>query len=445
MIVLLLVCGWAASLYLAYRAPRPGEPDEWARYRRNLGPVVTRAARSVVALDAEQLPSPGLTVAATGSGFIIDSAGLLLTNEHVVHDADVIRVTLPDKRRYLARLVGADPRTDLAVLQIDAQDLPPLELSPAERLEAGQLVIALGNPLGTGADGQPVATFGRISRLQQALASDLDPDNDRFYDDLIQSTAVALPGSSGGPLLDEQGRVVGINTAMGTSVETQRQFGFAIPFDARIRQIVNQLKQGAQVEHAFLGVDPVEMAPQAAQEFGLSDISGALVGGVLLGSPAQQAGLRPGDLIRGLNGERIYSPADLLGRLNRLEPGSDIQLEVLRPGQPAPRTLTITAALVARNLDDLKGYAEEARQDSFSAWGIEVKPLTDWRRRQLHLPPNQRGAVIYYLRDDSPGRSQNLQPGQVITALGPYPVDNLEDFAMLARKLPVLPKVQTAP
>lgn len=443
LIVLVLVCAWGLSLYLVYRAC-PG--DSLAGYRRDLAPAIQNAARGVVAIDTEQHPSPQVTLASAGSGFILETDGVIVTNEHVIHNADVVRVTLANKRRLFARVVAADARSDIALLQVDATDLEPLELAPAEHLKPGQVVIALGNPLGTGGDGQPAATFGRIARLNARLSPDLDADNDRFYDNLIQSTATTLPGSSGGPLLDEQGRAVGINTAMGISADASRQFGFAIPLSPRTRQIIHQLKQGTPELHAFLGVETIQLDPDSAEKLQLQDVSGALVSTVLLGSPAQQAGIRPGDLIRAFDDTRIYSPEELISRVNNLPPESIVHIHLLRP-TPAgpPEEFNVPVRLTKRDLADLQGYTQEARLASIVAWGIEVKPLTDWRRRRLDLPPAQNGVLVYSLTQDSPAKLQGVKAGQIITQVGPHRVDNLADFAILAQKLAILPTIHTAP
>ena len=445
LIVLLVVVSWAVSLWLVYHAPRA--EDALTQYRRDFAPAVERASRSVVAIETETHASAEVRFKGAGSGFILEAQGLILTNEHVVHGADVIVVTLADRRRYFATLVAADPRSDIALLKVDAARLVPLELAPAEQVRRGQVVVALGNPLGSGADGTPAATFGRVARLNASLKTDLDVANDRFYDDLIQSTALTMPGSSGGPLIDEQGRAIGINTAMGLTVDAKEQFGFAIALNPRVRELLHELRQGNAQLHAFLGVETTELNEEYARVLGVREVSGALVATALVGSPAQQAGIQGGDLIRSIDGQRVCSAADLIGRINRLRPGRLISVELLRPGrgEEGVETFTLPVLLADRDITDLQGYTQEAALGSLLAWGIEVRPLIPWRRVQLGLPADQTGVLICTVKDDSPARSQGVRVGQVITHLGPYQVDNLADFAILAQKLPTLPQVRTLP
>ena len=423
---------WLLSLVLVWQyKPKPYE---------DYSEIIQKASKAVVAIETETLKQI-IQAENAGSGFLIDPAGLVLTNEHVVHDAKVIRVTLSDRRKFVAKIVAADTRSDLAVLKIEAENLPTLPLVPAEDLAPGQVVIALGNPYGTGADGISVSQMGRISRLQQT-SSDLDPTNDRFYDNLIQTTAVIYPGNSGGPLIDKYGYAVGINTAMGTSLSSDAQFGFAIAFDRKIRSILEQLKAGGAIFHAFLGVHPTELDENARNTLNLKDISGALVSAVFPGSPAQQAGILLGDVIRAVDDQNIYNPNDLISYINSSHPGIIVEVSLLRKGYPKTQELTLPVRLEERTLEDLEGYTQEGQMTSSAKWGMAVKDLIPWRRRKLNLPPAQPGVLVYSVEPDSAADQQNIRPGTIITAIGYNKVDNLRDFDIAARKHPNLPRVE---
>jgi len=402
--------------------------------------IIQKASKAVVAIETETLKQI-IQAENAGSGFMIDPAGLVLTNEHVVHDAKVIRVTLADRRKFVAEIVAADTRSDLAVLKIEAENLPTLPLAPAEDLAPGQVVIALGNPYGTGADGISVSQIGRISRLEQT-SSDLDPTNDRFYDNLIQTTAVIYPGNSGGPLIDKYGYAVGLNTAMGTSLSSDAQFGFAIAFDRKIRMILEQLKAGGTIYHAFLGVHPTELDENTRKTLNLKDISGALVSAVFPGSPAQQAGIHIGDVVRAVDDRNIYNPNDLISYISSSQPGNVVEVSLLRKVDGAKRELVLKVRLEDRTREDIEGYAQEARLSSSLKWGMAVKDLIPWRRRKLNLSPTQPGVLVYSVEPGSAADQQNIRPGTIITAIGYNKVDNLRDFDRVAGNYTNLPGVK---
>ena len=232
--------------FLAYRQHRAG--DNLIDWREEFGPVANKASRSVVAIKTTQTDKNSrIEYNNAGSGFIIDASGIIITNEHVIHNVESIRVTLIDKRPHIARVIGSDPRSDLAILKIDADGLTALEIADPASTMAGQPVIALGNPMGSGDDGQTVATFGRITRLNKVLDGTIDEQNDRFYDNLIQTDILILPGSSGGPLINLEGRVIGINAAMGRALETGKHFGFAITLDQHTQNRLAQLRQSQKI------------------------------------------------------------------------------------------------------------------------------------------------------------------------------------------------------
>ena len=431
-IVLLILLAWLFSLILIWKS----KPSQ----QQNYSDVIQKASQAVVAIKTK-VPINRMLVENEGSGFFIDSAGLILTNEHVVHNARVIRVTLADKRKFVANVVGADVRTDLAILKIEGEYFPVLPIAPADSLAPGQEVIALGNPYGTGADGIAVNQIGQISRLRHK-EENLDPEHDRFYDNLIQTTAVIYPGNSGGPLIDKNGHAVGLNTAMGTALDNSAQFGFAIAFDLKTRSILEQLKAGAAIFHAFLGVETEEVDDNTRHKLNLNEMSGALVNTVLPGSPAQQANIRIGDVIRTVDKQNIYGPNDLVGYINSLQPGSIVQISLLRRVYDETQERRLSVRLEERTPEDLLGYTQEARLTALTKWGMAVKNLTPWRRRKLKLPQFQPGVLVYAVEPASPTDQRNIQPGMVITAIGDHKIDNINDFALAARKHPNLPRLE---
>lgn len=440
--VVLAFCALAAAVLLLYQQRMRREGLDQSEAYERFSEIVETASQSVVALDAEQESGVRNVVFQNiGSGFILDGQGHILTNEHVVHEAKSIRVTLADRRKLYAKLVGGDPRTDLAVLKVEAGELKPLPPAEPGKLAVGQIVIALGNPLGTGADGRAVATFGRISRLNQSLQGGIDLANDRYYDNLIQTNAITLPGNSGGPLINTQGQVIGVNTAMATSRDEKRSFGFAIALDERTLAKIAALKEGQEPAHAFLGVSTVDIPAAVQSRLGLEDASGALVDMVLLGSPAQQEGLRRGDVIVRLGGERIYSPGELMQRINQRQPGEVVQVEIIRSVENEPEKREVAIPLVSRTVRDLEGYQEEARLPSLLAWGLELKDLTAWRKSKLGLEVREGGVLVYEVEAGSEAEREGIRPGAVITAVGQNKVDNLREFAIVAKDSEQLPRL----
>jgi len=440
---LLLIIAWIASMWMFWQAWPCREQIEAEMFQDHFRPVVQDVARAVVALETEQDRAFKLVAKNAGTGFIIDPAGFIVTNEHVIHDADTIRVTLTDKRCFVAKLIAADVRGDLAVIKIPADNLPALPLPDNHQLTPGQFVVAVGNPLGTAADGVATVTFGRISRLNQQLTTPLDPANDRFYHNLILSTALTLPGSSGGPLVNQQGQLIGINTAVATLSNSEEQFGFAIAVDSACRDTLERLKNGNLIAHAFLGVETQDLDNHAAQLLDLDEVSGALVRHVFLGSPAQKADIRAADLIRAIDGQPIRNRQELIADINARPPGQTVQILLLRPTPAKPAALTRYATLTKRSPDDIKGYAAEAALPTKAAWGLHVIDLTPWRRRTMNLPPAQPGVLILAVKSPSPAASKGLKPGQLITAIGQDKVDNLADFDIVANKYITLPAVRT--
>jgi len=271
---------------------------------------------------------------AVGTGIIIRSDGLILTNEHVIHRADPenITCTLAGGEVYAVRSITSDPRSDLAVLRIDARDLEVVKLGDAGTVQQGHFAIVMGNPFGsaTGARGKPAMSFGIISALGRPLTRQLDPHGDRYYGNLIQTDARINPGNSGGPLLNIKGEVIGIATAISTRSGGSDGVGFAIAMDRRIKGIIAQLARGEEVEYGFLGVQLNFPSPEDRRLAGTPDSRGALVSGVHPDTPAHAAGLQPGDIIAEFDGQPVTDYDHLIRLVGAARVGTEVPLVLYR-------------------------------------------------------------------------------------------------------------------
>jgi S1-C subfamily serine protease len=450
-LIFCLIVIFGSTLYVASIAYREHKRSQYQYfvYSSQFTPVAETAARGAVAIKTTLRSAKAeLVVNNAGSGFLFQPDGYVITNEHVIHNVDEIRVTLADGSQHLAEVIGADSRDDLAILKIDAEDLPYIPLARADDLALGQIVIALGNPLGSGEDGQAVITYGQIVRLGQSLSDDIDAPNDRYYDNLIQSDAFTLPGSSGGPLINTQGKVIGVSTAMGKSLESGRHFGFAITLNAETLAKIDLLKSGQDIKHAYLGVKPVEVDESTRQQLALADLSGALLEEVYLGFPAQMAGLLPGDVIVSIDNITVHRPDDVFRYLHNARADQTIDIEVRRAQakrHAGSVDLTVQAKLTQRMLADLQGSTYEAGLMRLEVpdWGLHLKPLTNWRRDRMKLPPHLEGVLIYHVFPGSPAEKSGHYAGQVITHLGQYRIADLDEFAASAGHFTVMPALKT--
>lgn len=265
-----------------------------------------------------------------GSGVVIDQAGYILTNEHVVGNADAIEVVLSDGRKFHARVIGKDARADLAVLKIDATGLPTARLGDSDGVKTGQWAIAIGNPFGIFEDSpMPAMTVGVVSALHRKLGG--AQVGGRYYGDLIQTDAAINPGNSGGPLLNLKGEVIGINAAIISPSGAYAGIGFAIPVNSA-KEVIEMLKKGQEVQYGWIGVGVQPLSKDLIEEFKLPDASGALVWTVVPGGPAASAGVQVGDVVRECNGRKVKDADDLLQEVGRARAGKGIKLKILRRG-----------------------------------------------------------------------------------------------------------------
>jgi len=359
---------------------------------------------------------------ALGSGVIFDPNGYIVTNNHVVDHASSVEVMLTNKRVYKAKAVGSDPDMDIAVLKIDAKDLPTVPLGDSSTLHVGDTVMAFGNPFGLNF----TVTRGTVSALGRSQFR-IEP-----LQDFIQTDAAINPGNSGGALVDVKGQMVGINTAIlsgnaGPGGEGGFMgIGFAIPINMAKRSMESLVKTG-KVTRGYLGVSVGPLSPELAKEFKVSDTCGALVQDVTLGGPADKAGLKPGDVIRKYDGRTVSESDELLAMVASTDPGATVSLEILRNGEP----LTLKVTLDQRPSD--LGYTP-GRYRAPSAGplrGISVKNLTPSLRKQLEIPPDVSGVVVVDVDPDSPA-ADYLAQGDVILSVNHHTVNSVADFNNLA-------------
>jgi serine protease Do len=329
------------------------------RVTRRLSPEHWRADSPHESGDVSINQAPDHPVSSAGSGIVLRADGRILTNEHVIADADGITVILDDGSRYPASLVASDVRSDLAVLKIDQDDLKPAKLGDLSKVHRGQWAFALGDPYGFATDGRAAISVGHISALGRALQRQLDPTNVRYYGNLIQTTADINPGNSGGPLLNLRGEVVGINTAIQTRTGSNEGVGFAVPISERTRGIMYRLLEGKPVEYGYLGVHVRRPTQTERKEAGITEAFGALVTAIEPETPAEAAELRIGDIIVEYQGMPIDT-ADHLVRLVGMTPWNrEVVLRFHRSGR-----LCTTKVVLARRYVPTRNHERgaDARQ-----------------------------------------------------------------------------------
>jgi serine protease Do len=354
---------------------------------------------------------------ALGSGVIVSPEGYIVTNNHVIAKASDVDVMLADKRTFKAKVVGADPRTDVAVIKIDGKDLPTVPWADSSTLQVGHTVLAFGNPFGLNF----TVTSGIVSAVGR---SGLGIET---YEDFIQTDAPINPGNSGGALVNVRGEVVGINTAIvsaGQGPGGSVGVGFAIPANI-VKHVMESLIKTGKVTRGFLGVTLGDLNPALAREFKVPDISGVLVNEVEPGTPAEKAGLKQGDVIRTYNGQTVDNRARLQAMVAGTNPGSEVTLGILRDGQPS--TLKVTLGEQPASMTTAGGRPAEG-----TLRGISVQNLTPSIRGQLGLPNNTRGVVIADLDPNCPAVQAGLQPGDVIQSINRTPVNSVAEFNRLA-------------
>ena len=341
-----------------------------------------------------------------GSGFIIDRNGTILTNYHVVDGAQKIAVTLSDGKNYDAKVIGKDQKSDIAVIKIDAgRDLPAVTFGDSDRLEVGEWVMAIGNPFGL----DHTVTSGIVSAKGRHIGT--GP-----YDNFIQTDASINPGNSGGPLINLRGEVVGINTAIFSQSGGNIGIGFAIPTNS-VKELLPQLRDKGKVVRGYLGTTVQKITPEIADSLGLKQTRGALVAEVLKGSPAERAGVKPGDIIMEFDRKEIKDSADLPPLVARVTPGTTVQMKILRDGKEA--TLPLSVGEMKEN--EVVASAQEGDL------GLTVQPVTPEIAQSLGLDRPD-GLVITEVKPGSAADEAGLRAGDLIAEINRRPVKNLADY-----------------
>lgn len=353
-----------------------------------------------------------------GSGFIISDDGYILTNHHVIRDAEQVIVRLSDRRELEAEVIGSDPRSDVALLKVDAINLPYVKTGRSSEVEVGEWVLAIGSPFGF----DHSVTAGIVSATERSLANDT-------YVPFIQTDVAINPGNSGGPLFNLNGEVIGINSQIYTRSGGFMGLSFAIPIDVAI-EVADQLRDTGSVSRGWLGVVIQEVSRDLAESFGLEIPSGALVVNVLPDSPAQSAGVREGDVILRLNGNSIARSSELPHQVGRIRPGEKADVEVMRDGRL--QTLSVTIGLLPDEDQLAQRRSGTQSQPEETALGILVTPLTQEHRDRWNL----NSGVLVSQVNQGAGAQAGLVSGDVITMLNGERIETVEQFYQVVADLP---------
>ncbi len=352
---------------------------------------------------------------ALGSGVIVSPDGYILTNNHVVKGAEEIKVILFDKREFKGKVVGTDPRTDLAVIKIQAKDLPTIKIGDSSKLKAGDVVMAIGNPFGL----NQTITMGIVSAVGRSNIGLAD------FEDFIQTDAPINPGNSGGALVNYDGELVGINTAIFSTSGGYMGIGFAIP-SSMARSVMTSIIEHGRVIRGWLGVSIQNLTPELSKSLGIKETEGALVAGVESGSPADKAGLKRGDLITGLGGKKVLDSTGLRNMVSGMAPGTKVDIKILRDGKEQTLTATL-GEFKERKVVKKTEYNNVLK-------GITVQELTPSLRDKLNLPDNLNGVVITGMSAGSPAQGL-LQPNDVIQEVNRTPIQSAQDYDQAVSKI----------
>ena len=358
-----------------------------------------------------------------GSGVIVESNGLIITNNHVVGKADEIRVTLSDKREFKAKLIGTDPKTDVAVVRIDATGLPTVAFADSDKLEVGEFVLAVGNPFGL----TQTVTLGIVSALGRAAGI-------AEYEDFIQTDAAINPGNSGGALVNVRGELVGINTAIFSQSGGNMGIGFAVPSNMA-QSIMGQLVQTGKVVRGWLGVSIQELTPELASQFGVSDAKGVLVSDVMDDSPAKKAGFERADVIVEYDGKPMNSPTHLRNAVAQTAIGKKVSVKILRDKKPK----TIELTIVEQPKSMAQSGEEEAGESAVPAHvlsDLDVRELNEELGSRYGLKSGERGVVVVRVKSGSTAEEVGVREGDIVLEVNRQAVTSLKTYERIAAKLP---------
>jgi serine protease Do len=357
---------------------------------------------------------------ALGSGVIVSPEGYILTNNHVIDGATDVRVTLSDKREFKARIVGADPKTDVAVLKIDGKNLSPITIGDSSKVQVGDVALAIGDPFGVG----QTVTKGIISATGRGGLGIED------YEDFLQTDAPINPGNSGGALINDRGELVGLNTAIISHGSGGSQgIGFAVPANLA-RQVMDQVLKNGHVTRAYLGIYPQDVTPAMAKAFGEKDTQGIVVGDVSPNSPAKEAGVQRGDIILQINGKPVTDSNQLRMSVSMMQPGTELKLKTLRNGTERDATVK----LAEMPTESAKADSNDDQGGSQALDGVEVSNLNASIGRQLNIPSSTKGVVVTDIDPASKMADSGLQKGDVIQEVNHQAVTNVPEFQSVMRK-----------
>lgn len=349
-----------------------------------------------------------------GSGIIMTPDGYILTNNHVVDGATDVRVTMADKREFKANVVGTDPKSDIAVIKIDASNLPCITVGDSSKVQVGDYALAVGDPFGVG----QTVTMGIVSATGRSHLGIED------YEDFIQTDAPINPGNSGGALVNDRGELIGVNTAIiAHGSEGSQGIGFAIPANMA-RSVMDQIVEHGKVARAYLGIVPQDVTPAIAKAFGEKDTRGALVGDVSANSPAQKSGLMKGDIILDVNGKPVVDSNDLRMSVSMMAPDATVSLNVLRNG--AERVITVRLGELPTTEAAVQSEGKSPSSSALS--GVAVENLDARSAHDLGLPPNTQGVVVTNVSPSSEAAQAGLRKGDIIQEANRQTVKNTSDF-----------------
>jgi len=355
----------------------------------------------------------------TGSGFIINQEGYIITNEHVVHKADKIKVTLSDGREFTGEVIGSDTTSDMAIVKIKADHLPLVALGDSDKLRVGEIVVAIGNPYGL----QQTVTMGLVSAKGRSIPAGTEG---HVYKDFIQTDAAINPGNSGGPLLNTKGEVVGINTAI---IPFAQGIGFAIPINIAKKNIDDLINLG-KVRRSWLGVYIQEVTPEIAKQFNLTEAKGVLVGDVVNSSPAAEAGIKTGDIIKKVDNEEVNSPEELQDKIGNIEIEKEANIEIVRNGETIPFIVKIGEMPTVE-----EEGSKSPKEKVFSVQtGLKVDSVTTEIAKELGLPW-VKGLVITEVVLGSSADDMGLQQGDIVLEANRIEVSSIGEWEKVINKL----------
>ncbi len=464
-VIFLLVCGIGSSLHRASEAAEPAAAALSAaeEIQQHFVDVAKRVGPAVVSISTEvtekvqmrrggtspfsqfegadpfnqffedffgQMPQREFKQKGLGTGVIIDAGGYILTNEHVVHGADKVTVTLPDGREFKGEIKGSDIRTDLAIVKIPAKDLPAAELGDSDAVKIGQWAIAIGNPFGFAVGGnEPTVTVGVISAIHRSIRGPMERD----YSDLLQTDAAINPGNSGGPLVNLDGRVVGINVAIFSTTGGYQGLGFAVTSN-KAKAVLDQMIQGKKIRYGWLGVNVQNVTQELADYFKLDAKEGVIVAQVLRGSPAEKAGVQEGDVIRSFNKQPVKDLPELLRKVGRTQVGEKVVLGLIRDKKPMEITVVIGERPDESAEDGPVAAAPGARSEGASWRGLEVTAVTPALSERFQLQTDD-GVLVTDVKSGSVAEEAGFHVGDQILAINRQKISSIGDFKKLIKSI----------